>query len=209
MEFSRITKLLAVLRFLVIYLMIKRSNCLNFKFRNNQLVGKGSIKMGKYNKFYPGSIINAGCNSQTTNIVLGNRNVIDVYAILLSHGGQIVIGNNNFIGPRVQIQGKGGVEIGNDCLIAGNTFISASNHDISEPVKQSYRKEIGKPVKIGDEVWIGANCVITAGVTIGKGAVIGAGSIVLKDVESYTLVAGNPGKPIKKFDLVQNVWLKI
>ncbi len=41
------------------------------------------------------------------------------------------MGNENFIGERVQIQGRGGVEIGNNCMIAANTFISSSNHDLN------------------------------------------------------------------------------
>ncbi len=36
------------------------------------------------------------------------------------------------------------------------------------------------------------------GVHLGEGCVIAAGSIVAKDVEPYTIVGGNPAKPIKK-----------
>jgi acetyltransferase-like isoleucine patch superfamily enzyme len=35
------------------------------------------------------------------------------------------------------------------------------------------------------------------GITIGKGAIVAAGSVVTKDVEPFTLVAGNPAKFIK------------
>jgi maltose O-acetyltransferase len=33
---------------------------------------------------------------------------------------------------------------------------------------------------------------------MGKGAIIGAGSVVTKDVEPFTVVAGNPAKIIKR-----------
>ena len=36
-----------------------------------------------------------------------------------------------------------------------------------------------------------------SGVTIGEGAIIGAGSVVTKNVEPYTIFAGNPAKKIK------------
>jgi len=36
------------------------------------------------------------------------------------------------------------------------------------------------------------------GITIGNGAIIGAMSVVTKDVEPYSIVAGNPAKQIKK-----------
>lgn len=56
--------------------------------------------------------------------------------------------------------------------------------------------------RIGNDVWIGTNVTILSGVNVGDGAVIAAGSIVTKDVEPYSIVAGNPAKEIKKrFDL--------
>ena len=51
---------------------------------------------------------------------------------------------------------------------------------------------------IGNDVWIGQNAVILPGVHIGDGAIIGAGSVVGSSVEPYTIVAGNPARPIRK-----------
>ncbi len=54
---------------------------------------------------------------------------------------------------------------------------------------------------IGNDVWIGCEAAIMPGVTIGDGAIIGARSVVTKDVEPYTIVAGNPAKKIRhRFD---------
>ncbi|QCJ70974.1 antibiotic acetyltransferase [Providencia heimbachae] len=49
---------------------------------------------------------------------------------------------------------------------------------------------------IGDGVWIGMRAFIMPGVHIGEGAVIAANSVVVKDVEPYSIVGGNPAKPI-------------
>ena len=51
---------------------------------------------------------------------------------------------------------------------------------------------------IGNDVWIGQNAVILPGVNIGDGAIIGANSVVGSNVEPYTIVAGNPAKPLRK-----------
>jgi virginiamycin A acetyltransferase len=53
-------------------------------------------------------------------------------------------------------------------------------------------------IHIGNDVWIGYKATIMAGVTIGDGAIIAANSIVVKDVEPYSIVGGNPAKEIKK-----------
>ena len=52
-------------------------------------------------------------------------------------------------------------------------------------------------VVIGNDVWIGDGVTIMSGVRIGDGAVIAANSHVVKDVEPYTLVGGNPARFIK------------
>ncbi len=51
---------------------------------------------------------------------------------------------------------------------------------------------------IGNDVWIGENAVILPGVHIGDGAIIGANSVVGSNVAPYTVVAGNPAKPLRK-----------
>lgn len=50
---------------------------------------------------------------------------------------------------------------------------------------------------IEDDVWIGDNVSILSGVRIGHGAIIGANALVTKDVDEFSIVAGNPAKVIK------------
>ncbi len=51
---------------------------------------------------------------------------------------------------------------------------------------------------IGNDVWIGSEAIVMPGVTIGHGAVIGTRALVARDVEPYTIVGGNPARPIRK-----------
>ena len=51
---------------------------------------------------------------------------------------------------------------------------------------------------IGNDVWIGYGVVIMPGVRIGDGAIIAAKSVVTKDIQSYTIVGGNPAKLIRQ-----------
>ncbi|MEN9406203.1 MAG: hypothetical protein RLZ12_487 [Bacillota bacterium] len=66
---------------------------------------------------------------------------------------------------------------------------------------------------IGNDVWIGNQVTFMQGIKVGDGAIIGTNALVTKDVEPYTIVGGNPAKPIRKrFDeeaiafLVQLGW---
>lgn len=53
-----------------------------------------------------------------------------------------------------------------------------------------------RPV-IGDNVNLGVNVTIIGPVHIGDNVIVGAGSVVVKDVPSNCVVAGNPAKKIK------------
>jgi len=51
---------------------------------------------------------------------------------------------------------------------------------------------------VGNDVWIGQNVTILPGVRIGDGVIIGANSTVGSDIASYSIVAGNPARVIRK-----------
>ncbi len=56
-------------------------------------------------------------------------------------------------------------------------------------------------VIVGSDVWLCSNAIILSGVTIGHGAVVAAGAVVSKNIEPYSIVAGNPARHIKwRFD---------
>jgi acetyltransferase-like isoleucine patch superfamily enzyme len=57
-----------------------------------------------------------------------------------------------------------------------------------------------RPVRIERNVWIGFDACVLPGVTIGEGSVVGAKSVVTESVPPFTVVAGNPARPIRKLD---------
>ncbi|CRH36105.1 Vat family streptogramin A O-acetyltransferase [Pantoea ananatis] len=50
---------------------------------------------------------------------------------------------------------------------------------------------------IGNDVWIGYEALIMPGVKVGNGAIIASRSVVTSDVPAYTVVGGNPAKPVR------------
>lgn len=106
------------------------------------------------------------------------------------------------------------VIIGNFCSISSNLtiFLGANhridtvstfpfgiiNNDVFNNFEGVNVVSKGDEVNIGNDVWIGINVTIMPGVKIGDGAVIAMNSHVVKNVEPYTIVGGNPAKVIKK-----------
>lgn len=128
-------------------------------------------------------------------IEIGTNSNIGSFVELRSHGGFIKIGKNCLINTGTVIMGAGGVEIGDDTMIASKCILVASNHifaDRATLIREQGNRHEG--IIIGRDVWVAANCCITDGVTIGDGAVIGAGSVVTKDIPPYAIALGVPAK---------------
>ena len=59
---------------------------------------------------------------------------------------------------------------------------------------------------IEDGAWIGDNATILKGVRVGQGSVVATHAVVTKDVPSYTVVAGNPARVVKKLNASKGQW---
>lgn len=123
----------------------------------------------------PGAIIR-------DHVSIGDHAVIMMGAIV---NIGVKIGENTMIDMGAVLGGR--VEVGKRCHIGAGTVLAG----VIEPPSAT-------PVIVEDDVVIGANAVVVEGVHIGKGAIVGAGAIVLSDVPSGAVVAGNPAKIIKE-----------
>lgn len=86
------------------------------------------------------------------------------------------------------------IKLGNKVSVSQRSFLCSASHDISDV----NRPLTFAPIVIRDFSWIAAQAFVGPGVTIGEGAVVGACAVVTKDVEPWTVVAGNPARVIKK-----------
>ena len=152
-------------------------------------VGKGLVVEGD---------VCLGCGA---NIVLGHHIHLgkDIY-ICAWPEGELIIGNNTYIGRMSIILAHQSVVIGDDCLIAPGCHITDVNHGITPGVLIRKQPLVSKSIRIGNDVWIGAGCSILPGVTIGNGAVVGARSVVTGDVPEGAIVVGVPARILRYRD---------
>jgi acetyltransferase-like isoleucine patch superfamily enzyme len=135
------------------------------------------------------------------NTIVMHGAILHVYNFRDMPDSGIRIGKDSLVGEYNVIRGQGGVQIGNRVYTSPFTQIIAVNHVFDDPEQPFIEQGItAEGIKIEDDVWIGAGAIITDGVRVGKGAVIAAGSVVTRDVESHSVVAGIPAKPIREIE---------
>jgi galactoside O-acetyltransferase len=142
-------------------------------------------------------------------LTVGARSMVYAKILFDRERAHVSIGRDTYVGAS-KIVSASKVEIGDNVLISwGVTLVDHDSHSIfwderKNDVANWYdgRKEWGgvetAPIKICNKAWIGFGATVLKGVTVGEGAVIGACSVVTKDVAPYTIVAGNPARPIRE-----------
>jgi acetyltransferase-like isoleucine patch superfamily enzyme len=159
------------------------------------------------------------------NCVVGNGTLIEDDVVLedgvkIWHNSHVrnnaKLGKNCVVGDCVFIDS--GVQIGNECkfqngvliyhgVTVGNGVFFGPNSLTTNDLWPRARKpggglrgaddwEVGT-ITIEDDASIGAGAVLVANdITIGKAAMIGSGAVVIKDVDPYTTVVGNPARNV-------------
>jgi acetyltransferase-like isoleucine patch superfamily enzyme len=116
--------------------------------------------------------------------------------VYLDHDAHLEIGHHSYLNTSSTITCFEHITIGSGCAISWNTNIFDGN--AHELISDGIRKPPRKPVRIGNQVWVGSGATILPGVSIGDGSVVAAGAVVTRDVPPGVIVAGNPGRVIKK-----------
>jgi len=122
-------------------------------------------------------------------------------AVILHRLRGVKIGKHVYIGQNVQIDSLYPAMVTLEDYVSiglGSMIFAHSTPAYSIEIKTNYYPTRVAPVAIKRDAWIAPGVIILAGVTIGECAVVGAGSVVTRDVEPYTVVAGNPARLVKR-----------
>jgi acetyltransferase-like isoleucine patch superfamily enzyme len=153
---------------------------------------------------------------------MGLKNLKNILYKLSAIRGNVAVGRNFHVGPFSRVWAPDHLEIGNDVYIGkyctieingriGNGVLIANSVGLVGRQDHDYR-QIGKVISrvrwvgdgdyfppkndlvIEDDVWVGYGACLLSGINIGKGAIVTAGAVVVKDVDPYQIVGGNPAR---------------
>jgi acetyltransferase-like isoleucine patch superfamily enzyme len=135
------------------------------------------------------------------NIEIGDNVYVGHNAFLKGYYKALMrIGSNTWIGQNCFLHSGGGITIGDYVGLGPGVQILTLSHRIDDDRATPIitREQDYAPVVIEDNCDIGVGSIILPGVVIGTGSMIGAGSVVTRDVEPYSVVAGNPARVLRK-----------
>lgn len=202
------------------------------KKQERSAVGKGTVIIGGA-EIEPSVTIGCNC-SIDGNVKIGMHTVIEHNVVIQ---GNVRIGRNCYIhsgavigtdgfgyytednGIVKKVEHFGGVEIGDDVEIGGNTCIDRGTIDnttigdgskIDNLVHIAHNVQIGRFVcvvagtvvcgsaKLHDKAYVAPGGIIKNQLEVGENGFVGLGAVVTRNVENKEVVVGVPAKPIRK-----------
>lgn len=106
----------------------------------------------------------------------------------------LVMGAHSVLGPTANCYCMDRVTIGAFVVVSQGAELCGGTHLPDDPDFQL----VTKPIVIGDKAWIAADAFVGPGVTVGEGAVLGARAVAFRDLEPWTIYAGNPARPLRE-----------
>lgn len=108
----------------------------------------------------------------------------------------VFIENDVVVGDRVTI--KSGVQLWDGLRLEDDVFVGPNATFTNDRFPRSKQwPEKFLQTRVGRGASIGANATILPGVVVGERAMVGAGAVVIEDVPPYTVVVGNPARPVR------------
>jgi putative colanic acid biosynthesis acetyltransferase WcaF len=100
----------------------------------------------------------------------------------------LVMGPRSVLGEYVDCYNVAPVTIEENAMVSQYAFLCTAGHDIHEPGLRL----TAAPITLRRYSWVCAKAVVSMGVALGEGAVAALGAVVVKSVEPWTIVGGNP-----------------
>jgi len=104
------------------------------------------------------------------------------------------MGDHSCLSPGVDCYAVDRIRIGARATVSQYSFLCTAGHDPDS----ADMTLVTAPITIGDHAWVAADAFVGPGVSIGEGAVVGTRASVFKDVPAWTIVVGNPARPLRQ-----------
>jgi putative colanic acid biosynthesis acetyltransferase WcaF len=98
------------------------------------------------------------------------------------------------LGPEVNCYNVANVTLAEFAIVSQRAHLCTASHNIDD---EQFNLTIA-PIIMEKNSWVAAESFVGPGVTIGEGAVLAARAVAVRDLEAWTVYAGNPAKSKRK-----------
>jgi acetyltransferase-like isoleucine patch superfamily enzyme len=162
-----------------------------FKVRNRHVVTHGMVFVAR--------TASVRCRRRLGHLEIGRWVWIGDGCAIMCHEGSMRIGDKTVFGSNVTVDGYLDVDIGPECLVAGEAYLTDYDHEYREqevPIrKQGFVKSLSR---IGGDCLFGRSATVLRGSNVGRGSVVGARALVKGAVPPYSVVAGSPARVVRR-----------
>ena len=96
-------------------------------------------------------------------------------------------------GDGAEIYNPAPVTLGSHAILSQGAYVCGATHDYNDDAFPLLAYEMS----IGAYAWVCARASVGPGVNVAEGAVLGLGSVATRDLEAWTVYAGNPAAKVK------------
>lgn len=146
-------------------------------------------------------------------VTLDKDTLIRVHVPLEEEGEPVmVVEDGAVVGPRCVMSAKNLIQIGQDVVLEPSVLIQDHSHayrDVNVTIRHQGVTDGGK-IKISEGCWIGQGTVIHCDqgeLILGPNCVVAPNSLVNRSFPGYSLIAGNPARVVKQYDMEKRAWV--
>jgi len=107
--------------------------------------------------------------------------------------GNLTMGAHAIIGPGAICYNVAEVVLDDFAIVSQRAHLCAASHDVHDPNFPL----VARPIRIGRRAWIAAEAFVGPGVKAGEGSVLAARGVAVRDLDPWTIHAGNPARAVK------------
>ena len=107
--------------------------------------------------------------------------------------GNLRIGARASLGPGTICYNVAPIMIEDFAIVSQRAHLCTGTHDVDDPGFPLR----SRPIRIGRQAWIAAEAFVGPGVSVGEGAVLGARGVAVRDLDRWTVYAGNPARAVR------------